>query len=557
MKRIAVIAATGFVLSACASIPSTGPIVQGQRVDVVRNDGYVRVLARPPVDGMSPDAIVRGFLAASASIPDGDETARTYLTPQAAESWDAQRSITVYDATALTLTAEGDDRVRISAPKIGTINARNRYLTANVGEQFEEVLELRQLNGEWRIDSAPKALYLGEGDVRRSFRSYPVYFFDQAFTRLIPEFVLLPIGSSGQATALMRSLLAGPSAEFGAALTSRIPRGTTLGFRTVSIDGATASVPLDASALAVPIDDRDALLAQIVWTLSSLPQVVLVRVTVDGEVLTATSGNSTFTAGDFTSVDPEDAADSDSLVFVNGDRVFELVNGQRRVLRSGEPVSAAAKSRDGNIAALVTADRKLIFVTQSGSTPRPIAVGRDLAKPQILADGRLWFVDREAQGGLRVWDVESGVQAVNTGLPTSARILDYAIAPDRSRIALIVSNGVTTTLRLGVIAKEDTGVRIVGVTRIEQKLTSVSTVTWESMQDIVILGSVGAVAVQPIRVSLPTGELTLLGGPANAVGVAAAIGQPIVIADEAGQLWEYRDGRWNASELGAAPNYVL
>lgn len=557
MKRIAKIAATGLFLSACASIPSTGPVVQGQRVDVVRNDGYVRVLARPPVDGMSPEAIVRGFLAASASIPDGDETARTYLTPQASANWDAQRSITVYDATALTLTTEGDDRVRISAPKIGTINARNRYLTANVGEQFTDVLQLRQMDGEWRVDSAPNALYLGEGDVRRSFRSYPVYFFDQTFSRLVPEFVLLPIGSSGQATTLMRSLLAGPSVEYGAALTTRIPRGTTLGFRRVSIDGVTASVPLDASVLSVPIDFRDELLSQVVWTLSNLPQVVLVSVRVDGEVLVSSAGTSAFTPSDFPSVDPGDDAESDNLIFVRDDQVLELISGQRRVLRSGEPVSAAAKSRDGNTVALITGDRKLIFVTQGGSTPRPIAVGRDLAKPQILADGTLWFVDRETQGGLRVWDVESGVQAVNTGLPTSARILDYAIAPDRSRIALIVSNGVTTTLRLGVIAKDDTGVRIVGVTRIERKLTSVSTVTWESMQDIVILGSVGAVAVQPIRVTLPTGELTLLGGPANAVGVAAAIGQPIVIADEAGQLWEYRDGRWNTSELGAAPNYVL
>lgn len=557
MKRFVALTIVAALLSGCASIPSTGPVVQGPRVDVLRNDGYVRVLARPPVAGMSPEAIVRGFLVASASIPDGDDTARTYLTTGASSAWNAQSSITVYDAAALTVTVEGDDRVRISAPKIGTIDSRNRYLTANVGELFEDELQLRQIDGEWRIDSAPKALYLGEGDVRRSYRSYPVYFFDTDYERLVPEFILLPIGSGGQATQLMRSLLAGPSIEFGSALVSAIPRGTTLGFRSVSIDGTTASVPLDQTALAVPADRRDALLAQIVWTLSSLPQVVLVRVTAAGEVLTASSGNSTYTAGEFAGVDPEDASPDPRLVFVQGNQVFELRDGQRRPVGSGDASSAAALSRAADLAAFVTQDRKLIFVTKNGSSPRPIAVGRDLARPQILADGRLWFVDREAQGGLRSWDAEAGVRRVNTGLPSAARILDYAIAPDRSRIALVVNNGVTTTLRLGVILQSETGYQVVGLKRVEQKLSAVSTVTWESMQDIVVLGSVGAVAVQPIRLSLPTGEVTLLGGPANAVTITATINEPIVVGDEAGQLWEYRDGRWNASELGTAPNYVL
>lgn len=557
MKRMLALAVAGALLSACASIPSTGPIVQGPRVDVLRNDGYVRVLARPPVAGMSPEAVVRGFLVASASIPDGDDTARAYLTSAASRAWNAQSSITVYDAAALTVTVEGDDRVRIAAPKIGTIDGRNRYITANAGAQFEDVLQLRQVDGEWRIDSAPKALYLGEGDVRRSYRPYPVYFFDPAFTALVPEFVLLPIGSGGPATQLMRSLLAGPSSEFDSALVSAIPRGTTLGFRTVSISGTTASVPLDRVALAVPADRREALLAQIVWTLSTLPQVVLVRVTVDGEVLTTGAGTGSYTAADFTKVDPEDAADVANLVFVQGDQAFELRDSQRRQIPSAAPASALALSRSGGLAAFVTQDRKIVFVTQNGSSPRPIAVGRDLARPQILADGRLWFVDREAQGGLRAWDPEAGVQRVTTGLADGARILDYAIAPDRSRIAVVVNNGVTTTLRIGVISRTQSGYRIVGLARVEQKLSAVSTVTWENMQELVVIGSIGAVAVQPIRLSLPTGELTLLGGPANAVTITASIGQPIIVGDEAGQLWEYRDGRWNASELGSAPNYVL
>lgn len=86
MKRVAAITA-GLLLTGCSAIPSSGPVVQGPRIDVVGSGGYVRVIARPPSPGMSPEALVRGFLDACASLTDGDETARLYLTPGAAQQW--------------------------------------------------------------------------------------------------------------------------------------------------------------------------------------------------------------------------------------------------------------------------------------------------------------------------------------------------------------------------------------------------------------------------------------------------------------------------------------
>lgn len=556
MKR-ALIVFVALLVSACSSIPNTGPIVQGQRVDVVRNDGYVRVIARPPLKGMSPDALVRGFLDASASVADGDETARLYLTAEASEQWNTQKLTIVYDAAALTVASERGDAVRVVAPKIGSIDSRHRYLAADAGSTVSDLLQLKQVDGEWRIDSAPQALYLGEGDVVRSFRAHPVFFFNPSFDRLVPEYVLLPIGGGSLATQLMRTLLAGPSSLYGTALATAIPRGTTLSYRLVSIEGVTATVALDRSVLNTTLQERDALVAQIVWTLSSLNDVVMVRVSVEGEPLAVPSGRTLHVAGDYAQFDPEDAPDVGSLIYVRGQRVLSLTDEQRSLVSSGDAMSSAAVSRDGAWRALVLKDRKLIYVAQKGSAPQPIAAGRDLAQPQFMPNGQLWFVDREAKGGLRTWDTAMGVVKVITGLPEAARILDYAIAPDHTRIALVVNDGVTTTLRLGVIQTGDAGSRIIGLGRVESRLTAIAAVAWESMGDLVVLGSAGAVAVQPIRVTLPAGGITLLGGPANAVSLSAGVGLPIVVGDQAGQLWEYRDSRWQASVLGSAPNYII
>lgn len=555
MKRVAVIL-SAFAIAGCSGIPSSGPVVQGQRVDVVRNDGYVRVIARPPTKGIAPDALVRGFLTASASVADGDDTARAYLTPKASGEWNPQQLTVVYDAAALVITVERDDTVRIAAPKLGSIDARHRYTAADAGATVSDVLQLRRVDGEWRIDSAPQALYLGEGDIARSFRAHPLYFFDPQFKQLVPEFVLLPVGQGDLPTQLIRALLSGPSTLFGGALVSALPKGATLANQRISLDGVTATVPLDRSVRTASAATRDAIVAQIVWTLASIPEVVFVRITVDGNPLGNGANRTEYSVGDYLDVDPEGVPEVPTLVYLTDNQIVAYANDERSVLRSGDDASAAAASRDGELLAIATRDRKLLYLARGTEIPRPIATGRDLAKPQFLASGTLWFVDREARGGLRTWDVERGLQRVITGLPASTRILDFAIAPDNTRIAVVVSDGVTTTLRVGVIKSTGGQAQVVGLTRVEQRLTAITAVAWESLRELVVLGSAGAVAVQPIRLSLPLGSLTLLGGPANAVSMSVTVGEPIVVGDQGGQLWQFEDGRWNASVLGSAPNYM-
>ena len=553
MKRLAVVALAG-LLAGCSSIPSSGPIVRGDRVDVLQNDVNVRVIARPPARGMDPEALVRGFLAACASVADGDDTARMYLTGDASAAWNPQHLIDVYDITGLTVTADHSDSVKVVAPLLGTIDASRHYRVADPGAMMSVTLGLSQVDGQWRIDQAPPALFLGEGDVARSFRAHAVYFLDPTMHRLVPEYVMVPTVSQNTPTALIDALLAGP--EDTQALTTAIPPSTMLVNAGSMPDYGVVTVPLSNDVLAASGAQREAMFAQITWTLARLPAVGAVRVAVGGVPLQDGTGRSTFTTADLSSYDPSRADTTRSLMFVGSGDVRTLRSGRDETLVPTARVAEVSASQDLTMIAAISEGHR-ILESLRGDAVSTLATGGDLAAPTVVPGGDVWYLDREANaGGLFVWNPESGVSQVSTGLPKRARILDYALAPDGVRIALIVNDGATTTLRVGaVVRRQDGSLRLEGLARVEQRLSAVSAVAWSSEATLAVLGSVGAVAVQPIGITLPTGALTLLGGPANPVSLAAAPGEPVVVGDQSGQLWQLIGARWTSSELGTAPRY--
>lgn len=552
MKRAMIlIAAVG--LAGCSSIPNSGPVVRGARVDVVRNDGYVRVIARPPVAGMTPEALVRGFLNASASVADGDDTARQYLTFSASTGWNPNAQTEVYDAGALSITLERNDTVRITAPQLGIIDESHRYHVSAPGAVMTEDLHVTQEDGQWRIDEPPNALYLGQGDVARSFRAHPVYFLNATRTRLVPEYVMLPLGTANVIAALARATLAGP---VGQGLRGSVLDKSHLLFGNNVGDLGSATIGLDRRVMGLSEPERNDLVAQLTWTLTALPSITSVSLQVDGQPLILSDGIVAHGRGNFSSLDPTREGSKHTLVFIREDRILSLVNGLPYLLRSGDATAEATVSPDGRTLIAVTATRKLLFVSATGGLPTFVAAGSDLAAPTVLSSGQAWFVDREARGRMVTWDPQNGVKAVDTGLPARARILDFAIAPDEVRIALIVNDGATTTVRVGSIVREAGVAKLVGLSRVEQRISTAVAVAWATESELGVLGSVGAVAVQPISVQLPMGTVSLIGGPANAVSLAAVPGAAMIVGDQAGQLWEYRDSRWSASELGTAPSYA-
>src|SRR5690242_4907950 len=81
------------VLAGCANLPdSSAPQALGTLNHEPTSTG-----PHPPIVGRDPDLLLHDFLEATADPTDHHRTARQYLTPAAAQSWDDTASTVIVD----------------------------------------------------------------------------------------------------------------------------------------------------------------------------------------------------------------------------------------------------------------------------------------------------------------------------------------------------------------------------------------------------------------------------------------------------------------------------
>ena len=119
-----------------------------------------------------------------------------------------------------------------------------------------------------------------------------------------------------------RAVVAGPSSA-GLATT---PTGSAaLQFANLLVPLNSAVVAFDRRFLTLPEANRDALAAQLTWTLTALAGVSTVALQADGQTIATSNGDTAHTRDDFRSFDPSREADSHALLYVRDDRVWSLV----------------------------------------------------------------------------------------------------------------------------------------------------------------------------------------------------------------------------------------
>src|SRR5690242_636900 len=101
-SRAAKIVVTGLsllALSACATIPQTGPVRSGRVLEVDPLAGVVQFGGEGPVPGATPAAVVSGFLRAAPGFSDDHELARSFLTPARQLAWRPDTAVSVYPSS--------------------------------------------------------------------------------------------------------------------------------------------------------------------------------------------------------------------------------------------------------------------------------------------------------------------------------------------------------------------------------------------------------------------------------------------------------------------------
>lgn len=217
------------------------------------------------------------------------QTARKYLTEDAAKNWKPGAAVTVLSAGIDRFSVQGEKdpsgpRWKMTGTKLATVDERSAYQPETTGARYEEFLQLVQENKQWRIATPPSSLVLSESDFQRIYMPVNKYYFAGGSLVADPVYVRQrsdPDSRMDPTTQTVQSLLAGPSKWLGPVVTSSFPTGTELreGTKSLAYDGQNAlKVPLNDKADNVAQPQCQKMAAQLLYTVQDLTASRLARV---------------------------------------------------------------------------------------------------------------------------------------------------------------------------------------------------------------------------------------------------------------------------------------
>ncbi|WP_167587732.1 LpqB family beta-propeller domain-containing protein [Kineococcus rubinsiae] len=573
-------AAALVLLAGCGGLPTSGPVTSGSRTLDDPRIGLLEVIPEGPREGASAEDVVRGFLLAASSASEDAAVARTFLTAAAARRWRPEDSTTLVDTIPVVdaapaptgtpapspATPDGASvQVAVSAAVVAEIDATGHYLQRTPGTRLLQTLTLRREGGQWRVDELPDGVAVSELDASRTLRAFPVYFATADARQLVADVRWFTYGSS-TATRIVTELLAGASSWLAPAVRSGAPAGTRLRVGTVPVADGTAAVDLTDAVLQGSPEQRSLLLSQLRASLTRLPGVARVRVTVDGAELTRAGD------GDVGDV-PRTLATTDPRLVLLGpaglsrwDRTaVGAVPGTGPGLASGDDAAhPAVGPAGGPFAVLDRDDRTLRVQAAGGELETALRSDVPLSPPSVDRDGWVWTVAAASGAVPRIvpsGDPAAPAQAVDLpadGVGGTVRLL--RVSRDGARVVLVVEapDGSTHVRVHGVV--RGAGARPLRLTAGSPELVpgtaDVLDASWLEDDRLVLLA-------RPAAGDDPVPLVTQTSGPVDALpavpgGVSVAAGwseRDVVVGTRDGRLLTRSGAEWVVFADGRDPAY--
>jgi hypothetical protein len=575
-RPLVLLTGTGLLLTGCASMPDSGDIRPVKASP--RADSQVRVYAVPPRKGATPEEIVDGFLEAMTSDDAGFATARTYLSPETSRKWRPEESTTVLAAApdAGAGRQGGRDNPGWSFPlygrQIAAVDEQHSFRPTVPGD-YTRTIHLSQYSGpegkEWRIDSLPPGLVLGQSDFQRNYRTVNKFYFAAGQSKVVADPVFIrqridPVTRMDPVTQSVKALLDGPTDWLKPVVESPFPSGTALakGVRSLTVDDrSTLKVPLNAKASGVGRAQCTRMAVQILYTIKDLTSTRVEQVELQGpggsQLCVLPSGQAEAYAADSAVGRPV------NQYFVDADGRLAMLPGSSQEVSEPLPVpgpfgegrpriSRIAVAHDERTAAAVSQDHtrlQVASITDSGDQPLELLAskGKDqrnrLSAPSWDGFGDLWIADRDPERPA-LYRFERGAGrphsvAIVPGLD-GARVESLRISADGARIALLLEKDGRTTLRIGRVERQDSPAgpvfAVAALRSVAPQMETVTAVSWAGPSRLVLVGREegGVPQVRYMQTDGSTSATSVLPG-LNRVRAVAATGdenRPLVAYSE-------------------------
>ncbi|GLZ38473.1 LpqB family beta-propeller domain-containing protein [Actinokineospora sp. NBRC 105648] len=460
MKRLLIALFCAFLAAGCANIPDrTLP-----KIVVEATEQPQRQIGKP-APGLDPFSLVQGFVN-NAGTPD---IARTYLTEDIKPNWkgSAEPPTIIKNESVRTVpqsVQEGRDNaneqvVVLTATALGRLVGDRSFVPGVQSVTYRVIL--RREDGQWRIAEPPNTMLINQSDFEASYRRVNLEFFDLDQRVLVPDLRYVETeprqGLSGRVLDL---LLAGPSEPLRGAVRSPLD-GVTLS--TNVVEEAGGAILINLSRLDKPIEDRQRIAAQLVYSLRDVTSSPL-RLRVEGADLVP--DHQDWTVGDVGSYD--------ALTTLKPDLFgLAVVDGRLRSLRDGKPVEGPTGAGAYDIvSAAQSLDGTQLAVVQRTPVGMRLRVGRTNAElpevslsPTATLTRPTWLVGGASENGpSEVWTVQDGTLVVRVVRTADGKWDDFPV--DASEFTQ--NGGTITQLRLS-----RDGARVAAVVNGEVKVASV------------------------------------------------------------------------------------
>lgn len=497
-------------LTACAQVPTSGPVEQVSPSAQASVERGVQVRPAPPRPDGSPEVVMAGFIDAMASLEPDFQVARQYLAPAVAVDWDPASGVTVFDGDRRT-NLSSTQSAALQAPLVGRLDAAGHF--SAVRGTLKHDFGMVQVDGQWRIGRPPQGLLVSSYTLLHRFSAVPVWFLDAAGERVVPELVWLSQAPATE-TQLVQALLRGPSEWLRPAVATAIPADTRLAAPAVTVDkSGLAEVALSEAVGELPDRQRGQLAAQLLWTLRRIGGAQRLRISVNGKTLALPGGSDDGSVGavDVMGWSPvSQAAGTMPFALVKGvvgrmdtpDHVTPVSGPLGRKGWPQEVVRFAAHEATGSLAVVDRAATILAVGPADRDGLQTWFTGTGLGRPQFSGTGEVWLVADGAgrRPTLRRVTARGKSAVVQVALPAGHALVGFSLSPDRCRMAVISQVGQQRVLGMCIVHGSDqlaaVGHRPLPLAD-SQDLAWVTDVAWATPTSLLVLAA-------PDRVSHPS-----------------------------------------------------
>jgi hypothetical protein len=492
-----------------------------------------------PADGATQTEILAGFLAAGTAPQNDYAIAREYLEESIKSVWNPNQELLIQSSSP-KVQVVSDEVATVEIEVLARIDSSGRYETLPAGTTRVLEYGFGLQNGQIRLISAPDVTMVIRPVFDVVFKSYSIFFLDQSKQNLVPELRWFP-ATPATGTKLVNALLAGPSSWLAPFVVSAVPSGTTLSIDAVAIASRVAQVDLSAEALAAGSDDRPLMKAQLFATLSQLPNVDQVSISIERstqEIANSELVASPLVARSVLALGPE------GLESLTGSNLN--ASSQGLAFFENKSVSMlAASSKAGALAAATDSGVFLTGLANPGTAVEQVSADTSLIGLEYDQQQFLWIV---SSGDIQAIAADGELLAVSAPWLGRQQLSGFALSPEGARVAVLVKSGNRTKVLVAGVVRDANGTPIALAEPLEiaSELQSPTLISWYNPVTVAILNQ----GTDSVSLTLAT-----LGGTDRSIPalnqakalVSAGAGSGPYLLSTSGELSVYLGSFWSST----------